>query len=522
MNISLLAASLCTAATLSATLSAQSTWSVVTASRWNAVSLDDKTGELAKIRPFGLWQFTPSKTGTAAYHVMPSAGLSALMGDPDGDGKIAVFNGMADGGTFAITGAFIKDKDRKKNDPRLLFWTVKEYTKFNTAIQVFRNGTKHVMRQGDFVRIRANGNAEFFITQDLIMKAAGPQSGANVKGAKALCQSSTGALFYSPGHGRNAANTAGGVGGHWINSPKKAFAYDGAVCHIPASAITYDSLGNVKDVKAGSTTIPFNEIGSGPFSQPSARGLIKNSGYVNAGGITHVTSLWMSGLEIDPNGGTFKDWNGTVQPNLIFTFENYKLGSVVPFSWAGTIFSTTPNKLKVLGTIAVINGVPMGVTTGKATGAWTGLKNTPKPPCLRGLALIQVNHKPLAPSGPIAGTTINDGVITMGTDPNIILAFQGANRVTPALLMLGAGPAKGQRSIGLDVGALAKGYADLHVLRFGPIFNILGVSDVKGRRMASIPTPTNTALKGVALYWQMLFVRQGALNMSNPVLTEIR
>jgi len=512
---SLLAATLC----LTAAVSAQ-TWSVVTSSRWDATSLDDKAGELSKIRPFGLWEFTPAKTGTAAYHVLPSAGLSALMGDPDGDGKIAIFNGMKEGSTFAITGAFIKDADRTKGDPRDIFWTVKDYGTYNTTIQVFKNGNKHVMRPGDFVRIRADGNAEFFITQDQIMKAAGPQTGAWIKGAIALCQDSNGALFYVPAHGRNAANTGTG-GGHWVNSPKKVFALDGAVCGIPASAITYDKAGNVKDVKASSATMLFAEVGTGPLSQPSTRSLIKNSAFVTAGGTGDTTTLWISGIDIDPNGGTFKDWNGAKQPNLIFTCENYKW-STSRFSWAGTIFSTTPNNLKVMGTIAQINGVAMGVKTGKATGAWTGLKNTPRPPCLRGLALTRANHKPLAPSGPIAGTTINDGVITMGKDPNIVLAFQDANRVAPALLMLGAGPSVGQRSVGVDLGVLLKGWADVHVLRFGPIVNVAGVSDVKGRLTVSIPTPTTTTLKGVPLYWQCLFVRGTSLNMTNPVLTELR
>ncbi len=515
-TISILAAGLC----LTAAVSAQTNYSVVTSSRFDATSLDDKGGELSKIRPFGLWQFTPSKTGTAAYHVLSSSNLSALMGDPDGDGKLAVFNGMKDAGTFAIS-PFIKDKDRKKNDPRLLFWTVKDYGKLNTTIHVFRNGKKHVVRPGDFVRINANGNAEFFITQDLIMKGVGAQKGAFIKGVTALCQSSTGALFFAPGHGRNAANTGSG-GGFWIGS---TFIYDGGVCTIPASAIKYDNAGNVVDVKGSSATLLFNEIGSGPLSQLSARDMIKNSNFRRTDGLNQNTSLWMTGVEIDPNGGTFKDWGGNVQPNLIFTFENYRiqLGTAWFPSWAGTIFSTRPTKgVTAMGSLAVINGVEMGVTTSKATGAWTGLKNSPKPPCLRGLALLQANHKPLAPSGPIGSTTINDGVVTMGVDPSIVLAFQDSNRVAPGLLMLAASAGKGQRSIGLDLGVILSGYADVHVLRFGPSINVAGVSDIKGRLTVTIPTPTNTALKGVTLNWQMLFVRGTTLNMTPPVLTEIR
>lgn len=511
-----LAAMLC----IQAAICSQANYSVITASRWDAVSLDDKGGELSKIRPFGLWQFTPANTGTAAYHVLSPASLSALMGDPDADGSIAVFNGMKEGSTTAITGAFIRDADRKKNDPRLVYWTVKDYTAYNTKIQVFRGGKAHVMRPGDFVRIRADGNAEFFITQELIMKAAGPQTGSYINGAIGLCQSSTGALFYIPAHGRNAAN-AGNGGGHWINNPSKVFALDGAICHIPASAITYDTAGNVKDVQASSATMAFAETGSGPGGEPSTRGLIGNSGFLTANGTPDTTTLWLSGVEIDPGGGTFKDWNGTVQPNLIFTSENYAW-STARYSWAGTIFSTAPNNLKVPGTIAVINGVPMGVTTGKATGAWTGLKNTPRPPCLRGLALIQGGHKPLAPSGPVSGTAINDGVVTTGTDPNVVMAFQDANRVAPALLMLGAGPATGQRSIGANIGAIASSYADLHVLKFGPIINVAGVTDINGRITVTIPTPTSTALKGVPLYWQVVFVRANQLDMTPPVLTEIR
>ncbi len=498
-------------------LSAQSV-TLVSHTRWAHQSLDAKGGTLADIQPSDLFEFTPAKAGTAAYQVLPAAGLAATTGDADANGQVAQFNGLAIPG-LRVAGAFVKHADRKKDDPRLIYWTIKELKAANTSITVFKNGAKHVMRAGDFERIRADGNAEFFITQDQLMKAVGTQNAAHVKGTNALCQSASGSLYFIGGHGwASSQKTAGGI---WVNGK---FLYDGGIAHIPASAITYDKSGNVSAIKANSATIVINEVSTGPSGQPNIRALVTNSGFTTAGGGKDSTTLWLTGLDIDPNGGTIGySWDGIkTHPNLIFVFQNYKWATTRD-SWAATIFSTATTSLKVPGVIATINGVPMGVTTGKASGAWTGLSNASRPPSINGLAWRRIGHKSSAPSGTVAANTKNAGVTVMGTDPTMFLDFQGPERRFPAALLLGAGPSKGSRQIGADLSFLLSGYADLHALKFGPLAGSLGVTDASGRVQLSFPTPKDTSLKGQSLVWQAFFLRiVGKAALSNPVLTELR
>ncbi|MFQ5503386.1 MAG: hypothetical protein ACE5F1_01155, partial [Planctomycetota bacterium] len=450
---------------LATCLSAQKT--LLFSTRYDSTSIDDKSGLLSTVRPFDLVAVTPG-TGATAFPFVAGAGISALIGDPDRDGKIAEFAGLPHD-AFGITGLMMKHADKAKGDPRLVYWTIREVSTTDPKIQVFINGGKgvHTVRVGDFVRLTENGEAEFFIKREHFAKAAGSQSGNWIHGAGALCQAPNRDLYYAPPNG--VTQNLSINGGHWIsNGTRQTFALDGAICHIPASAITYDAKGNVSDVQAGSGRLLINEIGSGPGGEIPVRTMCINSGAVDSiGNPTSVTHV-MVGLEIDPNGGLFRGWfdQKPRHPNLIFTFNNPLWRS--QGSWVGTVFSTAADATGRMGTIAAINKVSMGVKSGKATGAWTGLKlgaGNPSAPVLRGLCLIDARLASVAPYGHAALQTAGDGLVDTTKDPNIHLAIQGPRGRLPSFLLLGLGPGTGGQPLSLDLSHIFRHFASAHVLR---------------------------------------------------------
>jgi len=117
---------------------------------------------------------------------------------------------------------------------------------------------------------------------------------------------------------------------------------DGDLLYIPASAITYDGAGNVTAIAAASAIRIANEA--------DLIAMAVNSAYVSSVGGTVTTSFELSGLELDPNGGT---WVSPVTllsyPNVLFCWSD--------FSNDGALISTAGG-----GSIGIINGVPMGST----------------------------------------------------------------------------------------------------------------------------------------------------------------
>ena len=95
------------------TLPAQSK-SLLYVSRYNSTSLDGAAGVLGDAGPFDITGVTPG-TNATSFPLLPAAGVSAMIGDPDNDGVLAEFTGLPHA-SFGITGLFIKDKDRQSGD----------------------------------------------------------------------------------------------------------------------------------------------------------------------------------------------------------------------------------------------------------------------------------------------------------------------------------------------------------------------------------------------------------------------
>jgi hypothetical protein len=513
---------------LAAALPAQSK-TLLFLSRYNSTSLDSAAGVLSNARPFDIFAVTPG-AGATAFPWLPAAGISATIGDPNNDGKIPEFNGLP-AASFGIGGLLVKAADKKKGDPRLVYWTVRVPALNPPKIDVFHQGKVKTVRTGDFVRLTENGEAEYFITQELIMKAAGPQTGNWVPGAIAMCQDANGDIYYAPAHGVAANVTI--AGGHWVNKPTKTWCNDGAIVRIPKAAITYDAKGNVKDITQSSAIVAANETGAGPGSIASVRTMCINSGAKDSIGKATSVTFQMVGLDIDPNGGTWVGWfePQVKYPNLIFTFENISTTCCGgPWgSWMGTVFSTAPvsSTSTALGSIAKINGTLMGQTSGNATGAWTGLKqfsgSTTNAPIIRGLAVIDAGFKSTAPYGNATKQVANDGVIDLKKDPTVRIGVQGPVANFPTTMAIGFGIAKGGKPKSLDFTGIFGGYASVHILQ-GPIIALLplGASSAKGQVLFNVSVPNDPKLVGINFILQSLSVNLGMPLLTNPVVIEVR
>ncbi len=513
-------------ATLAATaLPAQD--SLLFFSRYDSTSLDASAGGLGGLRPFDISVVTPG-SGAAAHPWIPSSAIAAVTGDADGDTTMAEFAGLPQA-SWGLGAPFVKQADKASADPRRVFWSITEQTTSPPTVTVFDGTSTHVVRKGDWVRILDNGDVEFFIRQDHFTKAIGAQTGSWVAGANAICQASDGSIYYSPAYGISSGGSV--AGGHWVSDGMTSvFAYDGAICYIPAAAITYDANGNVQDVAADSARLVINEIGVGPGGEFSVRDMCAASGAVDNLGQPTAITFWMIGIEIDPNGGTFKGWfdQSVDHPNLIFTFENIDstccggLGS-----WQGTIFSTAPNTGGTMGSIAVINGVTMGATSlPAANGSWTGIvqgSGAASAPVLRGLATVSAGWASNAPYGSVALHVANDGLVSLASDPNIRLSQQGLFQGFPSALVIGGGPAPGGRPTAFPLPSLGGGWSTVHTFNGGPIGFGLFVGDTSGRAFATLPVPTGSpGLLGASLIWQTFSLGPMGNLFSNPVVTEIR
>lgn len=496
---------------LGAGLSAQNT--ILYTGRFDTTTLDSTAGKyLSVIREFDIGAVTPSKTGATAFSYLPVAAMSAMMGDSDKDGLLAEYYQAKSYFTrWNHAGCFVKNSDKSKTDPRLVYWTIRDSgASTNPKLIVFvSGGTKTVqVKPGDFVRIGANGSADFFITQALIMKAAGKQPKGFKPGASDITQAKDGSLYYSPAEG-----------GHWVSDgSNQAFAYDGAICYIPKSAISYDAKGNVKDITAGSARLIINEI----TSNPNIRTFVGNANAADRSGQKITTTANLVGLAIDPNGGTFTSpvTPKIKHPNLIFTFDNG--------GYAGTIFTTAMNSTSVPGDIATINGMLMGAhLPGKANGSYLGVKinRANFQPTLMGLEVIQTKLKGKAPYGMVVLDTQKDGVLELAKDKVLELDVQTLVPRLPFLLVLGMGPGKAAFAPSADLSSILGGFGSLYEIVPGPFVLSGGLTNLKGQALVSLPVPKDPTLKGQKLLWQVAarsLVGVPLNWLSNPVVTDIR
>ena len=203
----------------------------------------------------------------------------------------------------------------------------------------------------DVVRYAGQGVLEYFLTEAQLETA----TGGTTLNLDALCQTLTGDLFFS----FSLTETL-----HFGSAD------DGDLLFIPSSAITYDASGNVVAIAANSATIVLEDS--------DLNAMQANSGFVEFDGGPPSTLFDLSGLDLDPNGGTFVSPVDTlVYPNLVWTWSDS--------SNDGAILSTALG-----GSFAVINGVPMGSAVA-TTGAQIGLQPTSSGTSgLGGLAVIPV------------------------------------------------------------------------------------------------------------------------------------
>jgi hypothetical protein len=206
----------------------------------------------------------------------------------------------------------------------------------------------------DVVRYSGQGVREVFLTEAQLMTGTGGTS----LNLDALAQSAAGDLFLSFSLTEVLPAPVGSVD-------------DGDLIMIPASAITYDAQGNVSAITANSALRVAN--------QADLIAMVNNSGFRTSVGGTVTTTFELSGLEMDPNGGTFVSPADPtlVVPNLLFCWSDSTND--------GAIISTAGG-----GSFAVINGVPMAsavATQGDQIGWLPGSTGVFGP---GGLALIPI------------------------------------------------------------------------------------------------------------------------------------
>ncbi|MBL9078662.1 MAG: hypothetical protein JNL08_14225 [Planctomycetes bacterium] len=260
------------------------------------------------------------------------------VGDLDNDGQYV--EGSVDGpmgSSATIDEIFVKAGTVAPVGPRDVFFSI------SAANAVFG------VLASDVVRYAGQGVREVFLTEAQLEVA----TGGTTLNLDALCQSPAGDLFLSFALGETL---------HFGS------ALDGDLLFVPASSITYDGSGNVLSIAANAAVRVATEA--------NLVAMRTNSGFREFDGTTPTTTFNLSGLEIDPNGGTWiSPVDALAYPNVLFTWKDS--------SNDGAILSTAAG-----GSFAVVNGVTLGsavATTGAQLGWQPGLSGTNGP---NGLALI--------------------------------------------------------------------------------------------------------------------------------------
>jgi len=280
----------------------------------NTLALD--APEVDLMRSDEIYEITPLVgTLAPARPFLPISLQYHYVGDLDGN-TIYVEDDI-EGPADTLDAVFLKAGTVGPVTPRDVFWSIVSTSTINIP----------GLRVSDVVRFSGQGTLEFFLTQVLLNGACGYASTSNTVNLDAICQSAAGDIFFS----QSGINSINGIATD-----------DGDVLVIPASAITYDGSGNVSAITAG-TAVRI-------ASQADLISYVLASGHRTSVGGLVTTSFELSGLEIDPAGGTWvSPLDGLTYPNLLFCWSD--------FSNDGAIISTAGG-----GTIASINGVMMGST----------------------------------------------------------------------------------------------------------------------------------------------------------------
>ncbi|MFM1874093.1 MAG: hypothetical protein RL398_3515 [Planctomycetota bacterium] len=487
--------------------------------RFPFVSLDAVNervgGSISNLSEFEFSYVTPGQ-GAVARSLLPAAGMQCYLADANNDGNYLKFDGFR---TYfenlQIGSLFVKHADRGAASWDKVFFTVRD----NVAtkdLEVFTNGgtAVHTLVAGDWVRLLPNGNVEFFLTAAQLAVAAGVGTGASVPGAHALAQTANGDLYYAPVQG-----------GQWVNGNQggPVFCNDGAIVKIAAADITYDASGNVLALAPNSARLIIEEVNAGPSPQPlTVRQMVLNSGAMDrAGNPIAVAGVFgkVSGLALDPNGGTFQSTypdlqgNFTQEPNLVFCGD--------AGGYAGTIFSTAN-----LGSIATINGVLCGsnIPAVPATGSWLGVQfdSANFQPSLMGLQVVDG----LA-AEPFTLDQNGYGALPLSTTQPLWEVDMHTDPFAVAFLIASFGPlAPGGIVPSLPLAAyppvfVPNSFGDVFVGAGASTFG-LAVTDGNGYGTWTFANPNNGGFTGVTFTLQAAAIVGGQFRTSNPLLTQLR
>lgn len=475
-------------------------------------------GSLTQLQEFDISIVTPDAVNpfVARTFWLPTTAQQTVAGDAYNDGNYTRFYGLKTNyfERWNFAAPFVKVADQANCTWEKVFWTVRDNAvNKNFTVKTNNASGTAVIQPGDFFRFAPNGNVEYFITQALIMQAAGSQTGAASPGASAICQDATGNLYYSPAEG-----------GHYVsgNTGTPVFHNDGSIMMIRRPDITYDARGNVSAVTPGSAICLFSETSPGPMGEPTLRTIMANAGAQNNAFAPITISNNIVGLAIDPNGGTVRasfPWgaNNTyeVVPNLVWTDDGGTYGA--------TMFSTQVNPANNnLGSVAMINGVLMGATGGPATGAYWGVQQDIAnfQPTTMGFAIIDAPAQDT-----YTADAPNHGAI-LSTDTTIDWDFwPGPATVSYAVLAIGP-LAAGQVPFGVDVSFLfgTDSFRTLYGIASQVTTIPLGVSNPAGYATLSLPKPRQGGLVGLTLIVHGLkfTVQAPGIALSNPVLSQFK
>jgi hypothetical protein len=507
------------AASLAAAVPLAAQHSIVFTGRFPSVSLDAPNerpgGSITRIEEWDLAIVTPGP-GAFARSWLPATAHQAFLGNPQANGNYTFFHNFK---TYFqridFAGPFVEHADRASGDPMKIFWTVRD-AEVALQIDVFTTGgtAVHTLRPGDFVRWTGNGSVEFFVTQDQIMAAAGPQTGTFAAGASAICQDAQGNLYYSPAEGGHHVS-----GNNLLRGP--VFANDGSIVMIDAASITYDARGNVASLAAGSAHILWEELDVGPLTGPSQRNMVTNANHQTTNGAPAAFAN-LVGLDLDPGGGTAQAAFPVGEPpnHVVYTVPHFVFGSDNG-NYGGTIFSTRNG-----GSVATINGVLCGSnTTGApATGAHLGvaLDVANFQPTFMGFCIVgALPYEPLVLDMPASGALPNAAAqATWDVDAH------GQNGMVIFLLAQVGPSAPGQFPLSVPLSLLPPLFtADSFRRAFvaaAPVSLGFRIGDANGYATFSYGNPHAGPFAGMTLALQAAGLAGAAFQVSNPVLMQLK
>lgn len=266
--------------------------------------------EVSNFRPGEIQQFVPG-TDLSARPFLTDGTQWVYIGDANGNGRIV---DDATNGPGQFTDAIFVRRagvGAGERSQREVWLSKSSTTGFSTSLE-----------DGSVFRYNAQNQTEIFVTEDQLIAALGQPSNQDLD-LDAICQDSQGNLYVS-------FETTESVSG--------TNAFDGSIIRIPSSAITYNIFnGRVSQIASGSAQILVEESTLAMW--------ISNSGVQTSAGNNPSTNVNVTGLEIDPDGGTFMTSVGTA-PNLLFTWSASTNDGAILSSRNG-------------GSLGSINGQPM-------------------------------------------------------------------------------------------------------------------------------------------------------------------